>query len=36
MQILLDKIKNNKDYKVYNNENSVPKVFSLPIKAEKK
>ena len=35
MQILLDKIKNNKDYKVYNNENSVPKVFSLPIKAEK-
>lgn len=35
MQILLEKIKNNKDYKVYHNENSVSKVFSLPIRAEK-
>ena len=36
MQILLDKTTNNKGFKVCNSEEYVSKVFSLPIKAEKK
>ena len=35
MQILLNKINSNKNFKIYNSVESFPKAFNLPIKAEK-